>query len=388
MKIHYLCTEVNKNDMAQPNYDFLIVGAGLYGASIAHRATHDGLKCLVIDRRPVAGGNLYCEKIGGVTIHSYGPHIFRTSDKAIWDFVNSLVPMTPYVHRAMCLGSDGIYRSLPFNMNTFRELWGVSTPDEARAMLAKQRAEAPENPLNLEDQAIAMVGKDLYELMVKRYNEKLWGRPCANLPSFLIKRIPLRFTYDNNYFDETYTGVPAGGYNGLISKLLEGSEVRLGVDYFADREALTASARHTIFTGKVDEFFGYRFGRLDYRTLRFEHEIVEKPYAQQCAVITDNIVEHDYIRICEHKHFDSEAANLKNTVLSREYSVEYTDGMEALYPVNDVRNTAIYARYHDLANREPNVTFGGRLAEYRYYDMAPIIAKANKDYAEILNHLQ
>lgn len=374
--------------MSAKPYDFLIVGAGLYGATFAHKATRDGLKCLVIDRRDVAGGNLYCEKIGGVTIHAYGPHIFRTSDKAIWDMVCDLVPMNPYVHKAMTLGADGVYRSLPFNMNTFHELWGVNTPDEAREMLDRQRADAPEYPMNLEDQAIAMVGTDLYNLMVKHYNEKLWGRPCANLPSFLIKRIPLRFNNDNNYFDDKYTGVPVGGYNDLISKLLEGSDLRLGVDFFKDRENLQSLARHVIFTGKIDEFFDYQFGRLDYRTLRFEHEIVDKPQAQPVAVITDNTLENDYVRICEHKHFDSEAKDLPTTVVSREYSVEYTDGMEALYPVNDVRNTAIFARYHDLASREPNVTFGGRLAEYQYYDMAPVMAKAMDDYRNLLIHLQ
>lgn len=374
--------------MSAKPYDFLIVGSGLYGATFAYRATRNGMKCLVIDRRDVPGGNVYCEKIAGVNIHAYGPHIFRTSDKAIWDMVSNLVPMDRYVHKAMSLGSDGVFRNLPFNMNTFRELWGVETADEARAMLEKQRADAPENPLNLEDQAIAMVGRDLYELMVKRYNEKLWGRPCANLPSFLIKRIPLRFTYDNNYFDDTYTGVPVGGYNKLIERLLDGSEVRLGVDFFNDRENLTALARHVIFTGKIDEFFDYRFGRLDYRTLRFEHEVIDKPVAQPVAVITDNTEENDYVRICEHKHFDSEASDLPNTVVTREYSVEYTDGMEALYPVNDVRNTAIFARYHDLANREPGVTFGGRLAEYKYYDMAPVMDKALKDFDNLMIHLQ
>lgn len=374
--------------MTTKPYDFLIVGSGLYGATFAHKATRNGLRCLVIDRRPVAGGNLYCEKIAGVNIHAYGPHIFRTSDKAIWDFVCSLVEMHPYTHKAMSLGSDGVYRNLPFNMNTFQELWGVTTAEDAKAMLDKQRADAPANPLNLEDQAIAMVGRDLYELLVKRYNEKLWGRPCANLPSFLIKRIPLRFTYDNNYFDDKYTGVPVGGYNGLIEKLLEDSDVRLGVDFFSDREGLTNLARHVIFTGKVDEFFGYRFGRLDYRTLRFEHEVLDTPKAQPCAVITDNTKENDYVRICEHKHFDPQAADLPTTVVTREYSVEYTDGMEALYPVNDVRNTAIYARYHDLANREPGVTFGGRLAEYRYYDMAPVMAKALHDFEDLMTRLQ
>lgn len=374
--------------MAEPKYDFLIVGAGLYGAVFAHRATRDGLRCLVIDRRPVAGGNLYCEKIAGVTIHAYGPHIFRTSDKKIWDFVNSLVPMVPYHHKAMSLGADGVYRSLPFNMNTFRDLWGVTTAEEARAMLDRQRSDAPENPLNLEDQAIAMVGKDIYELMVKRYNEKLWGRPCSNLPSFLIKRIPLRFTYDNDYFDDKYTGVPEGGYNPLIEKLLEGSEVRLGVDYFTDRDQWKGIARHTIFTGKVDEFFNYEFGKLDYRTLRFEHEVLDQPKAQDVAVICDNTDYNDYVRITEHKHFDPAAKDLPNTVISREYSVEYAAGMEALYPVNDIRNMAIYARYHDRANREIDVTFGGRLAEYHYYDMAPLIAKALSDYDDVISHLQ
>ncbi len=371
-----------------PQYDFLIVGAGLYGATFAHRAARDGMRCLVIDRRPVVGGNLYCEKIADVTIHSYGPHIFRTSDPEVWNFVNSLVEMEPYVHHAMSLGADGVYRTLPFNMNTFRELWGVSTAEEAQAKLDEQRADAPENPLNLEDQAIAMVGRDLYELMVKRYNEKLWGRPCANLPSFLIKRIPLRFTYDNNYFDDTYTGVPVNGYNGLFDKLLEGCDVRLGVDFFSDRDNLMKLARHTVFSGKIDEFFDYQFGRLDYRTLRFEHEVVDGQFAQECAVITDNTTENDYVRICEHKHFDTAGRNLPQTVLTREYSVEYTEGMEALYPVNDIRNMAIYARYHDLANRQINVTFGGRLAEYHYYDMAPVISKAMKDYDEVISHLQ
>ena len=374
--------------MSSKPYDFLIVGAGLYGATFAHRATRDGLRCLVVDRRDVAGGNLYTTKIGEINVHAYGPHIFRTSDKTIWDFVASLVEMKPYKHQAMSLGADGVYRHLPFNMHTFSELWGVKTAEEAKAMLDKQRADAPENPMNLEDQAIAMVGRDLYELMVKRYNEKLWGRPCANLPSFLIKRIPLRFTYDNNYFDDEYTGVPVGGYNLLFDKLLAGVEVRLGVDFFEHRQELMDQARHTIFTGKVDEYFDYRFGRLDYRTLRFEHEVVNKTMAQPCAVITDNTTEHEYVRICEHKHFDFQNADAPTTVLSREYSVEYTDGMEALYPVNDIRNMAIYARYHDLANRELNVTFGGRLAEYHYYDMAPIIAKALKDYDNVLDHLQ
>ena len=374
--------------MSSKPYDFLIVGAGLYGATFAHRATRDGLRCLVIDRRDVVGGNLYTTKIGEINVHAYGPHIFRTSDKTIWDFVASLVEMKPYKHQAMSLGADGVYRHLPFNMHTFSELWGVKTPEEAKEMLDKQRADAPENPMNLEDQAIAMVGRDLYELMVKRYNEKLWGRPCANLPSFLIKRIPLRFTYDNNYFADEYTGVPVGGYNHLFEKLLAGVEVRLGVDFFEHRQELMDQARHTIFTGKVDEYFDYRFGRLDYRTLRFEHEVVNKPMAQPCAVITDNTTDHEYVRICEHKHFDFQNADAPTTVLSREYSVEYADGMEALYPVNDIRNMAIYARYHDLANRELNVTFGGRLAEYHYYDMAPIIAKALKDYDIVLDHLQ
>ena len=374
--------------MAEPKYDFLIVGAGLYGAVFAHRATRDGLRCLVIDRRPVAGGNLYCEKIAGVTVHAYGPHIFRTSDKKIWDFVNRLVPMVPYRHRALSLGSDGVYRSLPFNMNTFQELWGVTTPEDAKAKLEEQRADAPENPLNLEDQAIAMVGRDLYELMVKNYNEKLWGRPCANLPSFLIKRIPLRFTYDNDYFDDTYTGVPEGGYNALIDKLLEGSEVRLGVDFFTDREQWDGIARQIIFTGKVDEFYNYEYGRLDYRSLRFEHEVVDLPQAQECAVICDATRENDYVRITEHKHFDPAASSLPNTVVSREYPVEFTEGMEALYPVNDIRNMAIYSRYHNRANREVGVHFGGRLAEYHYYDMAPLIAKALSDFDNVIAHLQ
>lgn len=369
-------------------YDFLIVGAGLYGATFAHRARRDGLRCLVIDRRDVAGGNLRCENIEGVTVHSYGPHIFHTSDPDIWKYVSSLVEMQPYVHEPMALDVNGELRHLPFNMNTFEALWGTKTPEEAKAVIDSQRSSAPEHPLNLEDQAIAMVGTDIYNLLVKGYNEKQWGRPCTMLPSFLIKRIPLRFTYDNNYFEDTYTGVPVGGYNKLIDKLLEGTEVRLGVDYFKELDTYKDIARHTIFTGKVDEYFDYRFGRLDYRSIRFETEVIDKPWAQPCGVITDNTAEHDYIRVCEHKHFHKECADAPKTVVVKEYPLEYREGMEALYPVNDVRNTAIYARYHDLANREPDVTFGGRLAEYTYYDMAPLIKKVLTDYDKVLSMMQ
>ncbi|MDE7426184.1 MAG: UDP-galactopyranose mutase [Muribaculaceae bacterium] len=368
-------------------YDFLIVGAGLYGATFAHRATRDGLKCLVVERRPVVGGNLRCENIEGVTVHSYGPHIFHTSDRKIWDFVNSLVPFTPYKHEPMALDANGVMRHLPFNMYTFEALWGVKTPEEARGMIELQRASAPRHPHNLEEQAIAMVGTDIYNLLVKGYNEKQWGRPCTMMPSFLIQRIPLRFSYDNNYFDDVYTGVPVGGYNGLIEKLLEGSDVRTGVDFFKERSLLEGLARHVVFTGRVDEYFDYCFGRLDYRTLRFEYEVVDKPWAQPCAVITDNVPEHDYIRSCEHKHFHPECAESPKTVIIREYPLEYQEGMEALYPVNDVRNTAIHARYRDLVNRQPGVTFGGRLAEYHYYDMAPVIKKALSDYDEVLSHM-
>ena len=377
--------EDRRNDK---QYDFLIVGAGLYGAAFANRAKRDGLKCLVIEKKNDIGGMLNCIEIEGITVHKYGPHIFHTSDKEIWDYICSLVEMQPYLHQAKSLGNDGELYQLPFNMNTFEKLWGVKTPEEAKAKIEEQKADAPEHPRNLEDQAIAMVGKDIYELLVKGYNEKQWGRPCNMLPSFLIKRIPLRYSYDNNYFQDTYTGVPKGGYNKLINKMLEGVEVRLGTDYFANRDELNSLARHVVFTGKIDEFFDYRFGRLDYRSMRFEPEIIDKQYALGCAVITDNDPTHDHLRVTEHKYFHPECATNPKTVIVKEYPVEYHEGMDALYPVNDVRNMAIYARYHDLANREMDVSFGGRLAEYTYYDMAPLLKKVFSDFSSILSHLQ
>lgn len=366
-------------------YDYLIVGAGLYGAMFAHLATKQGKKCLVIDKRPHTGGNIYCEKVEGINVHKYGAHIFHTSDKEVWDFVNSIVPFNRYTNCPVAKAPDGKLYNLPFNMNTFYQIWGVKTPKEAQTKLEEQRKEAVEKmkadgisePRNLEEQALTLIGKDIYEQLIKGYTEKQWGRKCMELPAFIIRRLPVRMTFDNNYFNDSYQGIPIGGYNRLIDGLLKSIEVKTSADFFADRKHWESIADKIVFTGKIDEFYDYRFGKLEYRTVRFETKILNTPNWQGNAVVNYTSTEVPYTRIIEHKHFETFGNavydNLK-TVISREYSSEWQDGMEPFYPVNDIKNQDIYEKYRQLSEKETNVIFGGRLAEYKYYDMAPIIA--------------
>lgn len=366
-------------------YDYLIVGAGLYGSTFAHLASKAGKRCLVIDKRPHTGGNIFCEKIEGINVHKYGAHIFHTSDRKVWDFVNSITPFNRFTNSPIAIAPDGNLYNLPFNMNTFCRIWGVKTPREAAAMLEQQRARAIEKmrakgvsePRNLEEQALSLVGEDIYRLLIEGYTEKQWGRKCTELPAFIIRRLPVRLTFDNNYFNDTFQGIPEGGYNPLTDGLLEGSEVRLRTDFFEDRAFWESKADKILFTGKIDEFYGYRFGKLDYRTVRFETEVLDEPNHQGNAVVNYTSSDVPYTRIIEHKHFETfgnAVYDNPRTVISREYSTEWMEGMEPFYPVNDTANQRIYERYATLAGREKNVIFGGRLAEYRYYDMAPLIA--------------
>ena len=366
-------------------YNFIIVGSGLFGATFAHLAKKQGKKCLVIEKRPHLGGNVYCENIEGINVHKYGAHIFHTNNKQVWDFVNSIVEFNRYTNCPVANYQGKLY-NLPFNMNTFNQMWGVTTPAEAMAKIEEQKAEAVARmkeeginvPRNLEEQAQLLVGKDIYERLVKGYTEKQWGRRCEDLPAFIIRRLPVRFVYDNNYFNDRYQGIPIGGYNKLIEGLLEGVECLTGVDFFADREKWESIAERIVFTGKIDEFYGYRFGKLDYRTVRFEEEIIDTPNYQGNAVVNYTEREVPYTRVIEHKHFEMFGAEIDKcpkTVISKEYSTEWTDGMEPYYPVNDDRNTKLYQKYKELADKEENVIFGGRLAEYKYYDMAPIIER-------------
>ena len=369
-------------------FDYLIVGSGLYGATFAHLAHKAGKRCLVIDKRPHLGGNVYCEDVEGIHVHKYGAHIFHNSNKEVWDFVNGIVPFNRYTNSPVANYHGELY-NLPFNMNTFHQMWGVNTPEEAQAKIEEQRAEAKAamvaagvtEPRNLEEQALLLVGKDIYEKLVKGYTEKQWGRACTDLPAFIIKRLPVRFVYDNNYFNDKYQGIPEGGYNKLIDGLLEGIETRTSTDFFENREYWESIADKIVFTGKIDEFYGYRFGKLAYRTVRFENEILPCPNYQGNAVINYTAREVPYTRIIEHKHFESFGQAVydnPHTVISREYSTEWKDGMEPFYPVNDEKNNSLYLKYKALADAEPNVIFGGRLAEYKYYDMAPIVEKVLK----------
>lgn len=366
-------------------FDYLIVGSGLFGATFAYRARKQGKKCLVIDKRPHLGGNIYCEDIEGIHVHKYGAHIFHTNQKEVWNFVNSFVEFNRYTNSPVANYRGKLY-NLPFNMNTFYQMWGVTTPEAARARIEEQKAEALQKmrhdgvtePRNLEEQALLLIGKDIYEKLIKGYTEKQWGRQCTELPAFIIRRLPVRFVFDNNYFNDKYQGIPVGGYNRLIQGLLEGVEVRTGVDFFADRTHWESIAEKIVFTGKIDEFYHYRFGKLEYRTVRFEEEIHDCPNLQGNAVVNYTEKEVPYTRIIEHKHFElfgDELLKCPRTVISKEYSTEWKDGMEPYYPVNDEKNNALYRRYKELADQESRVLFGGRLAEYKYYDMAPIIAK-------------
>ncbi len=368
-----------------PKYDYLIVGSGLFGATFAHLAHKQGKKCLVIDKRHHLGGNVYCEKIEGINVHKYGAHIFHTSNKRVWDFVNSMVEFNRYTNSPVA-NYQGKYYNLPFNMNTFYQMWGVTTPEAAQAKIAEQQAEAVARmkadgvtePRNLEEQAQILIGKDIYERLIKGYTEKQWGRKCTELPAFIIKRLPVRLVFDNNYFNDKYQGIPIGGYNKLIDGLLDGIETKVDTDFFENRSYWESLASKIVFTGKIDEFYDYKLGKLNYRTVRFETEALDTPNYQGNAVVNYTEREVPYTRVIEHKHFEmfgNEVYDNPRTVISREYSTEWTDGMEPYYPVNDQQNTALANKYKALADKEPNVIFGGRLAEYKYYDMAPIIEK-------------
>lgn len=372
--------------MPTKQYDYLIVGSGLFGATFARMATDAGRRCLVIEKRPHAGGNIYCEKIADINVHKYGAHIFHTSDKRVWDFVNAIVPFNRYTNCPVAVAPDGKLYNLPFNMNTFYQMWGVRTPAEALERLEKQREEAlagmrsagVTSPRNLEEQAISLIGKDIYEQLIKGYTEKQWGRSCSELPAFIIRRLPVRMSFDNNYFNDAYQGIPVGGYNKLIEGLLKGIDVVLDTDFFERREYWRAMADKCVFTGKIDEFYDYRFGKLEYRSVRFETEILTQSNFQGNAVVNYTSANVPYTRIIEHKHFESFGAEIDRnpqTVVSREYPMEWDDEIEPFYPINDNRNQQLFLKYKDLADCEENVIFGGRLAEYKYYDMAPVIAR-------------
>ena len=371
-------------------YDYLIVGSGLFGATFAHLAHKAGKRCLVIDKRPQLGGNIYCEQQHGINVHKYGAHIFHTSDKRVWDFVTSLVPFNRYTNCPVALYGGKLY-NLPFNMNTFYQMWGVTTPAEATAKIEEQKQEAVAamaaagvtTPRNLEEQALSLVGRDIDEALIKGYTEKQWGRPCTELPAFIIRRLPVRLIYDNNYFNDAYQGIPIGGYNKITEALLAGIECRTGVDFFEQgRDYWETQAEKIVFTGCIDEFYGYRFGKLQYRTVRFEEELHHTPNLQGNAVVNYTEREVPWTRIIEHKHFESFGPEVEAnpvTIISKEFSTEWTEGSEPFYPVNDAANTALAEQYRALAVREKNIIFGGRLAEYKYYDMAPVIAT-------VLNH--
>ena len=366
-------------------YDYLIVGAGIYGATFACMAHRQGKRCLVIDKRNHLGGNIYCENIEGINVHKYGAHIFHTSNKQVWDFVNSIVEFNRYTNSPIA-NYKGKQYNLPFNMNTFYQMWGVLTPAEAQAKIEEQRQEALERmkadgvtePRNLEEQAQLLIGKDIYEILIKGYTEKQWGRKCSELPAFIIKRLPVRFVHDNNYFNDRFQGIPMGGYNKLIDGMLEGVEIKLNTDFFDERQHWEQISDKILYTGKLDEYYDYRFGKLEYRTVRFEEEILDMPNYQGNAVMNFTDAEVPYTRIIEHKHFEmfgDDVYKCPKTVISREYSSEWKEGMEPYYSVNDERTMSLYQRYKDLADQEPNLILGGHLAEYKYYDMAPIVEK-------------
>ena len=370
----------------QREYDYLIVGAGLFGATVAWRARQAGLRCMVIDRRSHLGGNVYCESCEGIHVHKYGAHIFHTSSDEVWQFVNSLVPFNRYTNSPLAC-YQGRFYNLPFNMNTFHQMWGVTTPAEAQCRLEEQRREAVEamrsagvsETRNLEEQALMLIGRDIYQQLIKGYTEKQWGRPCTELPAFIIKRLPVRLTFDNNYFNDRYQGIPVGGYNRLVDRLLDGIETRTGCDYFEDRSYWETVARRTVFTGQIDQFFDYCYGPLEYRSLRFEEQLLNTPNHQGNAVINYTEATIPYTRSIEHKHFESFGASVyenPQTVVTLEYPAEWKPGMEPYYPVNDERNNRLADRYRRLGALRTDVVFGGRLAEYRYYDMAPVVEKA------------
>lgn len=374
------------------NYDYLIVGSGLYGATFAYFAKKKGKKCLVIDKRPTVGGNLYCETIDDINVHKYGAHIFHTSNKKVWDFVNAIVPFNRYTNCPVANWKGELY-NLPFNMNTFYQMWGVTTPQEANDKVNEERAEIREHlkgaePSNLEEQALSLVGKDIFEKLIKGYTEKQWGRPCNELPAFIIKRLPLRFSYDNKYFNDTYQGIPIGGYNKLIKGLLEGVEVKTSCDFFDEYSTNWHEiAENLVYSGPIDRYFDYRYGHLQYRTVYFNTEVLNTANYQGNAVVNYTDSDTPYTRIIEHKHFEAfgdAVYNNEKTVISKEYSEEWKPGKEEFYPVNDEKNSLLYNKYKELTKSESNVIFGGKLAEYRYYDMAPI----NEKCYELLQRIE
>jgi UDP-galactopyranose mutase len=356
-------------------YDYLVVGAGLFGAVFAREATDRGCSCLVIDRRNHIAGNAYCEDMYGIPVHTYGAHIFHTSDRKIWDYVNRFAEFNNFVNSPVAIYKDELY-NLPFNMNTFAKMWNVKTPAEARQKIEEQKAEAGiTEPQNLEEQAISLVGRDIYEKLVKGYTEKQWGRDCKDLPAFIIKRLPVRMIFDNNYFNDRYQGIPEKGYTEMVAAMLSGIEVRTGVDYLKERDKYRALAKKVIYTGALDEYFGYCYGNLQYRMVRFEQEVKDTDNYQGNAVVNYTEREIPYTRIIEHKHFYP-GLKTEKTVISREYPAEWHPGEEPYYPINDARNAELYAKYKELADREEGVIFGGRLGEYKYYDMDKVIASA------------
>ena len=355
-------------------YDYLVVGAGLFGSVFAFEAKKRGFKCLVIDKRNHIGGNIYCQEIEGINVHKYGAHIFHTSDKRIWDYVNQFADFNRYTNSPLANYKGEIY-NLPFNMNTFNKLWGVVTPDEAKTIIEDQKKKfGTDNPQNLEEQAISLVGRDIYLKLIKGYTEKQWGRPCTELPSFIIKRLPVRFIYDNNYFNDLYQGIPIGGYNKIIEKMLNGIDIKLNIDYFSDKEEFNKIARKVVYTGMIDQFYNYQFGRLQYRSLVFENSILNVNNYQGNAVVNYTDVDTPYTRIIEHKHF--EFSDAPKTVITKEYSREWHDGDEPYYPINDNMNNDLFTKYKELSKKEKNTIFGGRLADYKYYDMHNVIAQA------------
>ena len=363
------------------HYDYLIVGSGLYGATFAYRAKQMGKKCLVVDKRPHLGGNVYCEQVEGINVHKYGAHIFHTSNEVVWNFVNSIIEFNHYTNSPIANYKGELY-NLPFNMNTFNSLWGVKTPAEAQAKIDEQRAEAVvalggRDPQNLEEQALCLVGKDIFQKLIKEYTEKQWGRSCNELPAFIIKRLPVRLVFDNNYFNDKYQGIPIGGYNKLVEGLLDSVECKTGIDFFhSEYKDWKEYADRLVYTGAIDEYFGYRLGKLDWRTVSFKNRIERIPNYQGNAVVNYTSHNEPYTRVIEHKHFEmfgQEIYTCPNTVVSEEYSTEYKEGMEPYYPVNDDRNNALAEAYRQLADKEDCVIFGGRLGQYKYYDMAPVI---------------
>ena len=378
-------------------YDFVIVGAGLYGATFAYLANRAGKRCLVVEARDHVGGNLYCENIEGINVHKYGAHIFHTSNRQVWNLVNSIVEFNRYTNCPVA-NYHGRLFNLPFNMNTFYQLWGVTTPDEAQTKIGSQRlALGPEGARNLEEQALSLVGRDIYDTLIKEYTEKQWGRKCCELPAFIIRRLPLRFVFDNNYFQDIYQGIPVGGYNRLIEGLLDGVDVMTGVDFLDENHSLqnqhpTRSnwrmwADRLVFTGKIDAFYDYCHGKLEYRTVKFETEVLDTSNYQGNAVVNYTDSTKPYTRIIEHKHFETfgdDVYSNPKTVISKEYSMEWKDGMEAFYPVNDNRNHNLLQKYQQMASMETDITFGGRLAEYKYYDMAPVIEQVIDKCKELL----